>query len=94
MKSPLLRATDLLGECDDVREEVDFELQEVALASLPGPLALDGEDAARDTQLAHLNLHTEKKKRMQLNLSIQKRGSCDPRCFEGSKKNWEGDTAL
>ena len=50
----------LFGEGDDVRQEVDFELERVAsLGCGAGSDALDGEDAAGHSQLTCLNLQNK-----------------------------------
>lgn len=49
------RYTHLLGQCDDLRQEVDFQLALIAFACL-GAVSLDGKDAARHTQVPLLNL--------------------------------------
>ena len=50
-----LEVANLLRQLNDLREEVDLEPELAALARL-GPLAVDGEDAARHAQVPLLHL--------------------------------------
>ena len=50
-----LQVSNFLGQCDDFRQEVDAEAQDVSPSSNAGTLSVDREDAARDSQIALLH---------------------------------------
>ena len=50
-----LQVSNFFGQGDDLRQEVDAEAQDVSASSDAGALGVDGENAARDAQIALLH---------------------------------------